>query len=147
MDLKEKIKNDLKNSMKSGDNITRGVLRMLSSDFKNLEIDKKKELTDDDVVEIIKRNIKSRKDSIEQYTKGNREDLASQEKNELKILEKYMPEQISEEEIRKIVKKIISESEASSASDFGRVMGMAMKEIGNKADGNVVGRIVREELK
>ncbi|MCK4525451.1 MAG: GatB/YqeY domain-containing protein [Candidatus Andersenbacteria bacterium] len=147
MDLRDKIKNDLKDAMKSGDNVTRDVLRMLNSDIKNVEIDLKKELADDDVVKIIKRNIKSRKDSIEQYKKGNREDLAVQEEKELKILEKYMPEQMSEEKIRKIVIDIIKKSEASGASDFGKVMGMAMKEAGGNMDGNVVSRIVKEELR
>ena len=147
MNLRDKIKNDLKNAMKSGDNTTRDVLRVLNSDFKNLEIDNRKELEDTDVIKIIKKNIKSRKDSIEQYKKGNREDLVIQEENELKILEKYMPEQMSEEEIRKIVINIIKKSEASDASDFGRVMGMAMKEIGGDIDGNVVGEIVRNEFK
>ena len=147
MNLRDKIKNDLKNAMKSGDNTTRDVLRVLNSDFKNLEIDNRKELEDTDVIKIIKKNIKSRKDSIEQYKKGNREDLVIQEENELKILEKYMPEQMSEEEIRKIVINIIKKSEASDASDFGRVMGMAMKEIGGDIDGNVVGESVRDEFK
>ena len=146
MNLKEQIENDLKSSMKSGDNIVRGVLRMLSSDLKNVEINERKKVSDEKIIEIIKKNIKSRKDSIEQYTKGNREDLADQEKKELKILEEYMPEQMSEDEVRKIVLDIISKSEAVSASDFGRVMGVVMKEIGNKADGNVVGGILREEL-
>lgn len=147
MNLRDKIKNDLKNAMKSSDNITRDVLRVLNSDFKNLEIDSKKELLDDDIVKIIKKNIKSHKDSIEQYKKGNREDLVIQEEKELKILEKYVPEQMSEDEIRKIVIDVISKSEAVGASDFGRVMGVVMKEVGNKADGGLVGRIVKEKLK
>lgn len=147
MSLKKQIKSDLEDSMKSGDNIVRGVLRMLFSDIKNAEINERKEINDEKIVEIVKKNIKSRRDSIEQYIKGNREDLAGQEEKELKILEKYMPEQISEEEIRKVVINIIEKSEVSSASDFGKVMGMVMKEIGNKADGNVVGKIVKEELK
>ena len=147
MNLRDKIKNDLKDAMKSGDNVTRDVLRMLNSDIKNVEIDLKKELADDDVVKIIKRNIKSRRDSIEQYKKGNREDLAVQEERELKILEKYMPEQMNEEEIRKIVIDIIKKSEASGAADFGKVMGVVMRETKGIADGNVVSRIVKEELK
>jgi len=147
MNLKEQIENDLKSSMKSGDNTARGVLRMLFSDIKNVEINERKKISDEKIIEIIKKNIKSRKDSVEQYTKGNRKDLASQEKAELEILEKYMPEQMSEEEVRKIVVDIISKSEAVGASDFGRVMGVVMKEIGNKADGGLVGGILREELK
>lgn len=146
MNLRDKIKNDLKDAMKSGDNTTRDVLRALNSDFKNLEIDSKKELKDADIVKIIKKNLKSRKDSIEQYKKGNREDLVIQEENELNILEKYMPEQMGEEEIRKIVIDIINESEAINASDFGRVMGMAMKEAGGNVDGNIVSELVKKEL-
>ncbi len=146
MNLKERIKDDLKNSMKSGDNIVRGVLRMLFSDIKNVEISEREEISEEKIIEIVKKNIKSRKDSIEQYVKGNREDLASQEKAELKIIEKYMPAQMSEDEIRKIVINVISKSEAVSASDFGRVMGIVMKEVGNKADGNLVGGILKEEL-
>ena len=144
--LKKQIKGDLKISMKSGDDITRDVLRMLFSDIKNIEINERKEIGDEKVIEIIKKNIKSRKDSIEQYTKGNREDLVSQEEKELKILEKYMPEQMSEDEIRKIVLEIINKSEAVNTSDFGRIMGAVMKEVGGNVDGNVVSKIVREEL-
>ena len=146
MNLKKQIENDLKNSMKSGDNTVRGVLRMLFSDLKNVEINERKEISDEKIIEIIKKNIKSRKDSVEQYTKGNRKDLASQEEKELEILEKYMPEQMGEDEVRKIVLDVINKSEAVSASDFGKVMGVVMEEVGNKADGNVVGGIVREEL-
>ncbi len=146
MNLKEKIKNNLKDAMKSGDNITRGVLRLLSSDIKNEEIKQKKESADDDVLKIIKRNIKNRKESIEQYKTGGRKDLAEQEKKELEILEKYMPEQIGKDEIRKTVSGVIEKLGEVSTSDFGKVMGMAMKEIGGNVDGNAVSEIVREEL-
>ena len=147
MNLKKQIESDLKVSMKSGDNLARGVLRMLFSDIKNMEINERKEIGDEKVVEIIKKNIKSRKDSIEQYTKGNRKDLADQEKKELTILEKYMPEQMGEDEVRKMVLDVISKSEAVDASDFGRIMGAVMKEIGGNVDGNIVSKIVEEELK
>ena len=147
MNLKKQIESDLKVSMKSGDNLVRSVLRMLFSDVKNMEINERKEISDEKVVEIIKKNIKSRKDSIAQYTKGNRKDLVSQEKTELEILEKYMPEQMGEDEIRKKVLDIIKKTETVSASYFGKIMGAVMKEIGNKADGGLVGKVVKEELK
>lgn len=147
MNLKKKIISDLKDSMKAGDQVTRGVLRLLNSDIKNAEIEKGGEAGDSEVVELIKRSVKRRKDSIEQFAKGGRADLVNKEKEELAVLEKYMPEQMSEEEIRKIVKKIISESGAPNASAFGKVMGMAMKEIAGNADGSVVSGIVKEELK
>lgn len=147
MNLKKKIISDLKDSMKAGDQITRGVLRLLNSDIKNAEIEKGGEAGDSEVIELIKRSVKRRKDSIEQFGKGGRADLVSKEKEELAVLEKYMPEQMSEEEIRKIVKKVILESGALDASAFGKVMGAAMKETAGNADGNVVSGIVKEELK
>ena len=146
MTLKEKIKSDLKDAMKSGDSVVRGVLRLLSSDIKNEEISLKKELTDDDVLKILKKDIKRHKESIEQYKTGGREDLAEQEEKELEILEKYMPEQISEEEIRKIVSDVVKKLGATNVSDFGKVMGIAMKEIGGNVDGSLVGKIVKEKL-
>jgi hypothetical protein len=146
MALKKKIKDDLNSSIKSGDNVTRGVLRLLNSDIKNAEIEKHRELSDEEVVEIVKRSIKKHKDSIEQYREGNRKDLADQEEEELKILEKYMPEQMNRKEIEDLVKRVVVDIKASGTSDFGRVMGMVMKEIGNKADGNVVGDVVKDEL-
>ena len=146
MTLKEKIKSDLKDAMKSGDTVARGVLRLLSSDIKNEEISSKKELADDDVLKILKKDIKRHKESIEQYKTGGREDLVEQEEKELEILEKYMPEQMSEDEIRKIVSDVIKKLEVTNVSDFGKVMGVAMKEIGGSVDGNVVSGVVKEEL-
>ncbi len=146
MNLKKKIISDIKDSMKAGDQITRGVLRLLNSDIKNAEIEKGGEAGDSEVIELIKRSVKRRKDSIEQFAKGGRADLVSKEKEELAVLEKYMPEQMSEEEIRKIVVNIIEKSGAPSASDFGKIMGAVMKETAGNADGNVVNGIVKEEL-
>lgn len=146
MILKEKIKSDLKDAMKSGDSVVRGVLRLLSSDIKNEEISLKKELTDDDVLKILKKDIKRHKESIEQYKTGGRKDLVEQEEKELEILKEYMPEQMSEDEIRKIVFGVIKKLEATGTSDFGKVMGMAMKEIGGNVDGSAVSGIVKEEL-
>lgn len=146
MDLKEKIRNDLKEAMRNSDVLTRGVLRLLISDVKNEEINLKKELADDAVLKIIKKNIKNRKESIEQYKTGKRLDLAEQEEKELEILEKYMPEQMGEEEVKKIVVGVIKKLGITDVSEFGKVIGLAMKEIGVNIDGNMVSRIVKEEL-
>jgi hypothetical protein len=146
MALKRKIKDDLDSSVKSGNSITRDVLRLLSSDIKNAEIEKHRELSDEEVTEVIKRNIKKRKDSIEQYKNGGRKDLADREEKELKVLEKYMLKQMDRKEIENLVEKIITDIGASGASDFGRVMGMVMKEIGSKADGNIVRDVVKGKL-
>ncbi|MDF1498016.1 MAG: GatB/YqeY domain-containing protein [Patescibacteria group bacterium] len=146
MTFKETINNDLKISIKGGDNVTRGVLRFLNSDIKNAEIEKGGEAGDKEIIEIIKRSLKRRKDSILQYEKGNRFDLADKEKEELAILEKYMPEQMSEEEIKRMVTDVIKELGASNSSEFGKVMSLVMSRSEGLADGNVVSMVVKKEL-
>ena len=146
MSLKNQIQDDLKSSMKSGDEIRRGVLRMLGAEIKNSEIVKKDALDDEEVLKVIFKSAKKRRDSIEQYKKGGRNDLAEREEKELEILEKYLPEQINEEEIKKVIREAIKETGAAGVSEFGKVMGIAMGKLKGKADGNLVGRIVKEEL-
>ena len=146
MNLKNQIQDDLKASMKSGDEIRRTVLRSLNAEIKNAEIAKKDILNDGEVLEVISKNVKRHRDSIEQYQKGDRNDLAEQEEKELKILQKYLPEQMGEEEIKKIIKEAVKKTGASGASDFGKAMGVAMKELNGNADGYLVGKIVKEEL-
>ena len=146
MNLKNQSQDDLKASMKSGDEIRRTVLRSLNAEIKNAEIAKKDILNDGEVLEVISKNVKRHRDSIEQYQKGDRNDLAEQEEKELKILQKYLPEQMGEEEIKKIIKEAVKKTGASGASDFGKAMGVAMKELKGNADGNLVGKIVKEEL-
>lgn len=147
MELKELIKNDLNASLKSGDKITRDVLRLLNSDIKNKEIELRKDLNDNEVISVMKNSAKKRKDSIEQFTKGGREDLVSREEKELEVLKKYMPEQIGEKEIKAIVQDVIKKSEATGASDFGKVMKEVMQRAKGTADGKMVSGIVKEELK
>lgn len=146
MNLKDKIKNDLKTSMKSGDTISRDVLRMLNSDIKNKEIELMRELNDDEVIKIIRSSIKKRKDSIEQYAKGNRADLVSKEETELKVVESYTPDQMTEEKIREITKGVIKISGFSKSSDFGLAMKEVMKITKGEADGKIASTIVKEEL-
>ena len=145
MSLKEKILSDLKDALKSGDNFKRDVLRLLSGAFKNVEIEKKKReegLNDQEMVEVIKKSIKQRKDSVEQYENGGRQDLADKEKKEIEILSVYLPQQMGEEKVREEIKKVIIETGATSAKDFGKVMGMSMKRVQGQADGDVVKKIV-----
>ena len=148
--LKQKILDDLKSAMKAGDASKRDALRMLDSMIKNTEIEKKKRetgLTDEEIQEVIARAIKQRKDACEQYISGGREELAQKEKEEIEIFSVYMPEQMSEEEVREEVRKIISETGASGAAEIGKVMGKAMIVLKGKADGNLVKKIAEEELK
>ncbi len=149
MSLKTKILTDLKDAMKVGNSEKRDTLRLLDSMIKNAEIEKKKKdkgLNDEEVQEVIGRAIKQRKDSVEQYKSGGREDLAQKEQTEIEILSGYLPEQLSEEEVEKIVKDVISETGATSKADIGKVMGQAMNKLKGQADGNLVKSIVEKEL-
>jgi hypothetical protein len=148
--LKEQILSDLKNSLKSGDNFKRDVLRLLSSAIKNTEIEKMKKeegLNDQEIIDVVKKAVKQRKDSIEQYEKGGRNDLAEKEKKEIEVMSVYLPAQIDEEKVREIIKEVIAQTGAITAKDFGKVMGMAMKKVQGQADGDTVKKIVEEELK
>jgi uncharacterized protein len=149
MSLKEQMLTDLKDSLKSGDNFRRDTLRLLSSAIKNSEIEKRKKeegLNDQEVLEVLKKAVKQRNDSIEQYEKGGRKDLAEKEKKELAIISAYLPAQMSKEKMREVVKSVISETGATSLKDFGKVMGMAMKKLEGQADGSTVKKISEEEL-
>jgi uncharacterized protein YqeY len=147
MSIKEQIKEDLKNAMKSGETEKRDVLRMLDSVIKNREIEKNKRedgLDEEEVLEVVASAIKQRKDSIEQYADGGRDDLASKEKAEVDILKEYLPEQMSEEELVVVIKEIVQETQAKDKSDLGKVMGVAMGRVKGKADGNKVRKVAEE---
>jgi uncharacterized protein YqeY len=144
--LKEKLQQDIKEALKSGNSHKRMVLGMVMSAVKNKEIDKKGDLTDEEVIAVISSEVKKRRDSIMQFEKGGRPELAEQEKEEAKILMEYMPEQMSEEQIRAEVKKAISETGATDAKEMGKVMAALAPKIKGKADGQLVSKIVKEEL-
>tara|TARA_B100001057_G_scaffold16999_1_gene15835 strand:- start:575 stop:976 length:402 start_codon:yes stop_codon:yes gene_type:complete len=132
--------------MLSKDNVTRDTLRMLISEIKRYEIDNRVEADDSVVLATLKKMIKQRKDSIEQFDKGGRSDLSEIEKNELLVLDKYMPEMMSEEVIRDLVTKTVSELGASGPQDMGKVMGQLKGSIGDSADMGLVSKIVKEKL-
>ncbi len=132
--------------MLSKDNVTRDTLRMLISEIKRYEIDNRVEADDSVVLATLKKMIKQRKDSIEQFEKGGRSDLSKIEKDELLILDKYMPEMMSEEAINELVTKTISEVGATGPQDMGKVMGHLKGSIGDSADMSLVSKIVKEKL-
>jgi uncharacterized protein len=147
--IKQKILSDLKEAMKSGDAVKRDTLRMADSMIKNTEIEKMKKeegLSDDEIIEVLSRAVKQRKDSVAQYKAGGRLELAEKEKKEIEILMGYLPEQIGEQDIRNEVKEIIIQTGATSKTDIGKVMGAVMNKLKGKADGNLVKKIVGEEL-
>jgi len=149
MSLVDKIKEEFQKAMVAKDELKLSTLRMLRAGIQNLEIDlraKKKELNDESVLEVVSREVKRRKESIEAFIKGLRQDLVDKERKELEILLSYLPAQLSDEQLREIVQKKIKEIGAVGPSDFGKVMGPVAKETKGKADSNHLSQIVKEEL-
>lgn len=147
--LKETILEDLKTAMKAKDVEIRDTLRMLDSMVKNEEIaagSREEGMDDDGVMALIKRAIKQRTDSAQQYRDGGREELAAKEDVEIAVLSKYLPEQMSAEDVKAIVEKVIADTGATSKADMGKVMGPAMQAVGDAADGNTVRAAVDELL-
>ncbi|MEE4312086.1 MAG: GatB/YqeY domain-containing protein [candidate division KSB1 bacterium] len=146
MSLLEKITADMKSAMKSQDKAKLNALRLLISDLKYARISSKEELTDEQEMAVILSAAKKRKESIESYKTGGRDDLLAKEEQELKIISEYLPEQISEEQVIAEIDSVITETGASSIKDLGRVMGLAMKKLKGRADGSLVQEIVRRKL-
>lgn len=148
MDLYSKIEEDIKTALKSGDSKKLSVLRMALSEIKNHEINKKlKKAAEGDVLQIMQRQINQHKDSIEQFEKGNRSDLAQKEKAELEILISYMPKQLSEEELTKIISDVISATGAVTKSETGKVMKAVMEKVRGRSDGKTINQLVMKLLK
>lgn len=146
MSLLENIRKDMLNASKQGDDITVDILKLVIADIRNEEIALEKELKEEDVLKVLRKQEKKIKDSIEQYTKMGRDDLVSRESAQLKVIEKYLPSLMSEDEITKIVSRVIADSKASGMQSMGLVMGSVMKELNGKADGNLVKDVVGKLL-
>jgi len=141
-----KLQEELKIALKAGERAKMIGLRNIIGKIKAAQIDKGESLTDEESLKILKTAAKQLKESIDQYQKGGRDDLAEKEAFELSLLEKYLPEQLSEEQIRETVKNIVKNTGAGSMQDMGKVMGATMKELAGSADGKIVQKIVKEEL-
>lgn len=147
--LKQQLQEELKQAILAKDELRKSILRMLLSAITYAEIQKGGagyEATDEDVLAVIEKQVKQHKDSIEQFEKAGRQELADKEKEELTLLEKYLPEQMGEEEVRALVREAIAATGASSPSEMGKVMGALMPKVKGKADGGLVSSIVKEEL-
>ena len=140
------IEEAVKVSMKSRDKETTSTLRMAISEFKKEEIDKRINLEDEQVIQILQRMIKQRKDSYSQFSDAGRSELAEKEQNEINILSNFLPEQLSEEELSSIVLEVIEETGAEGPQDMGKVMGSLKKRIQGNADMGLVSKIVKENL-
>lgn len=147
--LKQQVEADLKEAMRSGDDTKRSVLRMLLSAVRNKEIDVQKKdmgLSDEEVLDVIRSEVKKRKDSIEGYEKGGRTELAEKEQAEMILLQSYLPPELSEEEVIRIIKDGIRESGALSMHDFAKVMKVIMPILKGKASGDRISALLKKEL-
>jgi len=144
--MRERILTDLISAMKSKDKEKLSVLRMVKGAMQLEEINVKHELNDEETVRIISKQIKTRKDSITEFEKGNRQDLIEATMNEIKILEEYMPEQMTEEEIAKVIDEVFAEINPTGPSDMGKIMGKISPLVRGKADMGLVNKMIKEKL-
>jgi uncharacterized protein YqeY len=146
MSLAERLSDDLKQAMKDHDKLRTSVIRMVKSALKNRQIETGKELTDDDVLTVLQKEVKQRKDALESFTAAGRTDLMEQAKAELAILSEYLPQPLDEAELRQLAAEVVRAVGAKSKADMGKVMGQLMPQIRGRADGKTAQRIVQELL-
>ena len=150
--LLDKLNEDLKTALKGGDSFKTGVIRMVLASIKNKEIEKKGKaqepaLTEEELVDLLMKEAKKRKESVDIYKQGGRNDLAQKEEEEFEFIKNYLPEQSGEEEIEKIVKAAIEKTGAKEIKEMGRVMAEVMKELKGKAQPSLVSEIIKKSLK
>lgn len=146
MSVMERLDQDMKQAMKDRAALKLSVIRMVKAALKNEEINKGRTLSDDEVLTILTRELKQRRESLHEFEKAAREELASKTREEIDVLSAYLPAQLSEDEIRDIVREGIAATNASSKKEMGKVMGAIMPKVKGRADGNLVQKIVSEEL-
>lgn len=144
--LLDKIQADLKDAQLARDKVKVSTLRLLLAEIKNSEIAKGQTLSDDDVISIVSKEVKKRKEAAVGFRTGNREESAQKEEAESKVLESYLPQQLTIEELTKIVSEVITETGANSMADMGKVIGMVMGKVKGRADGGSVSSLVKEKL-
>ena len=144
MSLLDRLTEELKEALRAGNHTKLSVIRLLKSSIKNREIEKMAPLTDEEIIDIIMTALKQRRESIEQFQKGGREDLVQKEKSELEVLQTFLPQQLSEEELVSEVQAVIREVGASSPKDMGKVMKIVMVRVRGRAEGARVSSLVKE---
>ena len=144
--MKEELLQDLKEAMKNKDTLKKDTITMLRAAILQVEKDSQKTLTDDEICAIVAKEVKKRKESVKEYEDAGRQDIADSLKQEVEILSKYLPEQLSQEEIVKLVEDAVKESGAASPRDMGKVMSILRPKTAGKADGKLVSDIVKEKL-
>jgi len=146
MSVEKQLMEDMKLAMKSGKKIELDTIRMLRAQIKSASIDKKADLNEAELAQVLQKEAKKRKEAIEMYKKGNRDDLVKKEESELDIIANYLPEQLSDKDLDKIITNAIDTLQVTSEKDMGRVMGAVMPEVKGKADGKVIQQKVKEFL-
>lgn len=149
MSIKEQLTNDMKEAMKAREagKLRLSVIRMVRSNIKNTEINEKRELSDDDVLAVLMKEVKMRQDSLEEFKKADRQELVAQAEEEIKILQAYLPAALSDDELKAIVAEVIAAVGATCAKDMGKVMPQVMAKAKGRADGKRINMMVRELLK
>ena len=146
MSLKEKLQEDLKSSMKNKDTIRKSVITLVRAAIKQIEVDQRVELDDVAVMDIISKQLKQRNDSLAEFEKAGREDLIEETKSEIQVLKEYLPQQLSEEELEKIVIETIAEVGATSMKDMGKIMAAIKPKTAGRADGRKINELVKKNL-
>lgn len=146
MSLQDKLMEDLKDAMRRGDETRKLVIRMARAAIKNAEVERGRPLDESEVLRVIEKEAKQRRDSIAEFARGNRPDLVAKEQAEIEVLQEYLPKQLSHDEIVAIVRRVITQVDARGPTDLGKVMPKVMAEVRGKADGRVVNQIVQDLL-
>ena len=146
MSLKEKLLSNMKEAMKAKDSVKLGTVRSVISAVKNQEIELKKELSEEEILTIVSREVKKRKEASVLYEKGNRPELKDKEIQEMKILQTYLPEQVSEKDLRRRIQEVIAETGAEGMKDFGKIMKTLVPEFKGKADNSLIKELANEYL-
>ena len=146
MSLKQKLQEDLKSSMKNKDTVKKSVITLIRASIKQYEVDNRVELGDEEIVDLIAKQLKQTRDSREEFAKAGREDLVSKAEAEIEVLKEYLPQQLSEEELNKIVISTISEVGATSMKDMKKIMTSIMPKVKGRADGKLINELVKKNL-
>jgi len=146
MSLKEQFKNDLKEAMRTKEILKRDTIRSINTMIKQIEVDERKELNDEDIIVLMQKAIKQRNEALEQYQSAAREDLVAKEQGEIDIINLYMPRQLNDEELEEALRAIIQSVGASTIKDIGKVMGAAKTQIGSQADGKRINETAKKIL-
>jgi hypothetical protein len=147
MPIAQRLEEDLKEALRARDTIRASTIRLAKAAMKNAEIERQRSLTDDEIIAILQHEVKRRREAIEAFARGGRDDLVEKEQLEMAILLGYLPPALSEDDLRRLAAEVAAEVGAAGERDFGRVMGQVMRKIAGRAEGKTVERIVRETLR